>query len=116
MAALHQTLLSSGWVRVPDVKQKAIRGTDIPAVYRQVFQSTKKLVITGPNKIAPTLLEDLAEWMDNSGCYLGLGDGTGMNFSAKLRGVAKYLVESLSEAESNGSDNGRATVSQETTS
>jgi len=30
--------------------------------------------------------------------HLGLGDGTGMNFCLKVRGVAKHIVDALSES------------------
>lgn len=56
-----------------------------------------ELFITGPDRISDQTLESLSHWMHLSHCSLGLGDGTGMNFCAKLTGVAKYVVEALSE-------------------
>jgi hypothetical protein len=56
------------------------------------------VVITGPNKIPSEMTPGLTEWMQSNGASLGLGDGTGMNFCARLQGVARRLVESLSES------------------
>jgi hypothetical protein len=68
----------------------------------------KGLVITGPAKITCEMILSHSQWMRNSGASLGLGDGTGMNFCAKLRGVAKYLIESFSDAEISSSKPRRA--------
>jgi hypothetical protein len=57
----------------------------------------KQVIITGPNRIEAPQLRRVAEWMQSNAISLGLGDGTGLNFCARLRGVAKLLVTSLNE-------------------
>jgi len=37
-------------------------------------------------------------WLTSNRCYLGLGDGEGMNYCLKVRGVAKSIVEAFNEA------------------
>jgi hypothetical protein len=69
-----------------------------------------EIVITGPNRINDPVLDRLTGWMQSSGCSLGLGDGTGMNFCARLRGVARHLVSALSEANSTTYDAGSETL------
>jgi len=56
------------------------------------------LIIVGPEKVEPSELESHLEWLEKSKCSLGLGDGTGMNFCLKVRGVAKHIVDALSES------------------
>ena len=65
----------------------------------KVSPKPKGVVITGPHKIAPAMTERLARWLHGNSGSLGLGDGVGMNFCARLRGVAKHLVESISTIE-----------------
>lgn len=57
------------------------------------------IIITGPDRISDQTLDSLSVWMRDNHCSLGLGDGTGMNFCAKLSGVAKYIVDALSAGE-----------------
>ncbi len=78
---------------------------------REVSPKPKGLVITGPMKITGDTLGRLAEWMQANGCSLGLGDGTGMNFCARLRGLARYLVEAVTESAAEGARDERATAS-----
>jgi len=35
--------------------------------------------------------------MRSTNCSLGLGDGTGLNFVAKLKGIARYIVDECVE-------------------
>ena len=56
------------------------------------------LVITGPSVIDPGDIDGYREWMEANDCSLGLGDGEGMNFCMKVRGVARYIVKAFSEA------------------
>jgi hypothetical protein len=79
--------------------------------HAEIGPKPKNVVITGPNRILSPLMASLKEWMDVNGCSLGLGDGAGMNFCARLRGVARRLVESFSESEFTASENGRAIAS-----
>jgi hypothetical protein len=48
--------------------------------------------LVGPNRIDQTKLNKLGSWMTNNGCSLALGDGDGLNFIAKARGLVKYLI------------------------
>ncbi|MEX0866724.1 MAG: hypothetical protein WD030_05155 [Pirellulales bacterium] len=48
--------------------------------------------LVGPEKLHTEPPDKAIRWMDDNGCSLGLGDGTGLNFVAKLHGVARYLV------------------------
>lgn len=56
------------------------------------------LFINGPDRISDQALARISDWMQSNHCSLALGDGTGMNFCAKLTGVAKYVVEALTES------------------
>ena len=62
------------------------------------------LVITGPSKLSAQLVEKHADWLDASGCTLGLGDGTGMNFCCRVRGVVQHIVTAFNYA-CEGSEN-----------
>lgn len=55
------------------------------------------LVITGPERITDAMLSALAGWMESSHCSIGLGDGVGMNFCAKLTGATRRLVDAFAE-------------------
>lgn len=57
-----------------------------------------ELIITCPAQIGADHLNDLIEWMQSNDCSLGLGDGMGMNFCLKARGMAKNIVRALSQA------------------
>ncbi len=76
----------------------------------KVSPKPKNAVITGPGKITPQLMKSLANWMQANGCSLGLGDGAGMNFCARLRGIAQYLVDSFNASDSNGDGHEKALV------
>ncbi len=58
----------------------------------------KGLVITGPERLRSELVDEHCGWLDASGCTLWLGDGTGMNFCLRVRGLAKRIVSALNEA------------------
>ena len=64
----------------------------------EVEPKPESLVITGPERINSHELEEHSEWMRSSNCSLGLGDGTGMNFCFRVRGVARYIVRAFNEA------------------
>jgi hypothetical protein len=57
-----------------------------------VEPNPKQVCLTGPTELAGALPTRLVQWMERSRCSLGLGDGTGLNFVAKLSGVARYLI------------------------
>ncbi len=66
------------------------------------------LVITGPNRIRGDSPSRIARWMEGNGCSLALGDGTGMNFCARLRGIARHLVQAYEGSEATAVEDGRA--------
>jgi hypothetical protein len=60
------------------------------------------LVITGPQRISTDLAAKAITWMRRTGCTLGLGDGAGMNFCARLEGVAGYLLRASCNSDVDG--------------
>lgn len=48
--------------------------------------------LVGPNRIDQGKLDQLGRWMAANGCSLALGDGDGLNFIVKARGLMKYLI------------------------
>lgn len=55
--------------------------------------------ITGPATLPEKVPDKLANWMLSNKCSLGLGDGTGLNFVAKLQGIAKHIVQHWAHAD-----------------
>jgi hypothetical protein len=54
--------------------------------------------LVGPARIDQRKLEQLGEWMSQNSCSLALGDGEGLNFLIKARGlVAHVLAHSLEQ-------------------
>ena len=58
----------------------------------------ENLILTGPEKVSPQEIDQFTHWMLSSKCSLGLGDGVGMNYCLRVRGVARYIVELFNEA------------------
>ncbi len=48
--------------------------------------------LVGPARIKQGKLDALGGWMAKHGCSLALGDGEGLNFVVKARGIKKYLL------------------------
>jgi hypothetical protein len=48
--------------------------------------------LIGPSRIDQAKLDELGGWMSENSCSLALGDGEGLNFIVKARGLAKYLL------------------------
>ena len=48
--------------------------------------------LVGPNRINQKALDELGSWLVRNECSLALGDGDGLNFLAKARGLVKYLL------------------------
>jgi hypothetical protein len=48
--------------------------------------------LVGPARIEQEKLNKLGAWMTNTACALGLGDGEGLNFIIKARGLVKHLL------------------------
>lgn len=53
------------------------------------------LIITGPYRISDAALQLANPWMRQNKCALALGDGTGLNYIAKLSGVAKTIIQAM---------------------
>lgn len=48
--------------------------------------------LVGPERIDQKTLGQVAPWMKQTSCSLGLGDGTGLNVTAKVHGLIRYLM------------------------
>ncbi len=98
-------LLSSRRLIALERRQRMLFGFDEVWFFSKsrVAPKPKRVVITGPGKISAETMKAATAWMQRNGGSLGLGDGTGMNFCARLPGVAWYLVESLNAVQSAGS-------------
>ncbi len=48
--------------------------------------------LVGPAKIEQESLDQLGDWMSRNDCSLALGDGVGLNYIVKARGLVKYLL------------------------
>jgi hypothetical protein len=79
---------------------------------RDVAPKPGPICITGPANLTAEPPQEIVTWMESNRCSLGLGDGTGLNFVAKLRGIAKHLVNEYSvSVEGNGSAGGNTHAS-----
>ncbi|HEX3870380.1 MAG TPA: hypothetical protein VHV77_08090 [Pirellulales bacterium] len=52
-----------------------------------------------PGGIESQMLPQLQQWMRTSQCSLGLGDGEGMNFCARLSGFAAAILNAFAQSE-----------------
>jgi hypothetical protein len=48
--------------------------------------------LVGPARIDQEKLDKLGAWMSETGCSLALGDGEGLNFIIKARGLVRHLL------------------------
>lgn len=48
--------------------------------------------LVGPNRIDQRKIEEVGSWMKANRCSLALGDGDGLNFIVKARGLVKSLI------------------------
>ncbi len=48
--------------------------------------------LTGPSEMNDHLPDELVQWMHDSQCMLGIGDGTGLNYIVKISGVAERCI------------------------
>jgi hypothetical protein len=48
--------------------------------------------LVGPNRINQKKLNELGPWIVKNKCALALGDGDGLNYLVKARGLVKYLL------------------------
>ena len=65
--------------------------------YYDVTIKPDDLVITAPYSIESQKIEQHHRWLVSNKCSLGIGDGVGMNYCLKIRGVAKYIVQAINE-------------------
>ena len=48
--------------------------------------------LVGPSRVEQTKLDKLGKWISSNACSLGLGDGDGLNFVVKARGLVRHLL------------------------
>jgi hypothetical protein len=65
---------------------------------RDIRAKPDTLILVGPHRVQPAAIADHAAWLQASGCSLGLGDGDGLNYCARLRGVSPVVVELINES------------------
>lgn len=58
----------------------------------QISPKPKSTWLVGPNRIDQTALGKLGSWMIDNECSLAMGDGDGLNFIVKARGLIKHLL------------------------
>lgn len=75
-------------------KQRVFFGFDEVFFFPQRPSKRKpeSIILTGPARIGQPLPTKVKTWMSQSRCNLALGDGTGLNFIARLSGIAKHLL------------------------
>lgn len=56
------------------------------------------VITTGPDRISDRMLPALIGSMEANHCSIGLGDGVGMNFCAKLTGPTRRLADAFADA------------------
>jgi len=64
----------------------------------EIKAKPKELLLTGLERSQAGGVDSFGRWLHENGCSLGLGDGTGMNFCLKARGVARYIVKAFNES------------------
>jgi hypothetical protein len=52
----------------------------------------KSAWVVGPNRLDQSSLNEFGSWLRTNRCSLALGDGDGLNFIVKARGLVKYLL------------------------
>jgi hypothetical protein len=60
----------------------------------QIEPKPESAWLVGPARTDQGKLEKLGPWMANTECSLGLGDGDGLNFLIKARGLVRHLLAS----------------------
>jgi hypothetical protein len=57
--------------------------------------------LVGPARLSQARLEKLGKWLADNACSLALGDGGGLNFVVRARGLVKFLLgNSIEQPES----------------
>lgn len=87
-------LVSTRRLLTAERKQRIFFGFDEVWFFPQppVKPKSNRICLTGPTELTDQFPPGLAEWMKKTNCSVGLGDGTGLNIVAKLRGIAKYVL------------------------
>ncbi|HJT35714.1 MAG TPA: hypothetical protein VJ783_27040 [Pirellulales bacterium] len=88
---------SCGWINTT-IHDFLVDGEFLPA-YALVtcLDSTFDLELSTKTNASLGELRERGTWMQANHCSLGLGDGVGLNFCAKISGLARYLVDALSD-------------------
>jgi hypothetical protein len=104
-AQLSGKLVGGGWVVKTSELIAAERKHPIFFGFDEVFffaspprkSKPDTIVLVGPEKISQPFPQEGLDWLRRNRCSLGLGDGTGLNFVAKLQGIARFLVPYIVE-------------------
>src|SRR6266852_6565787 len=99
-AQLRGKLVDSGWLVKTNELLATKRKRPIFFGFDEVFffaspprkGKPDNIVLVGPEKISPPISSEWLAWLRRNRCSLALGDGTGLNFVAKLQGIARFLV------------------------
>jgi hypothetical protein len=59
---------------------------------KQVEPKPDSASLVGPARLSQTKLDKLGKWLSANTCTLALGDGDGLNFIVKARGLVKHLL------------------------
>lgn len=62
-----------------------------------ISRKPESFVITASYPLKPEQIGQHSEWLISNKCSLGIGDGEGMNYCLRIRGVAKYIVHAINE-------------------
>lgn len=65
--------------------------------HRDISEKPAALTLVGPRKATETMLEPHLSWLTSNGCTLGMGDGAGLNYCARVRGVARLLLDAFQD-------------------
>jgi hypothetical protein len=58
----------------------------------QVEPKPSSAWLVGPRRIDQEKINTLGTWMSRNSCSLGLGDGEGLNFVVRARGLISYVI------------------------
>jgi hypothetical protein len=104
-AQLSGKLVGRGWLLktnellASERKQPIFFGFDEVFFFASPPRKSKPdaIVLVGPEKISQPIPAERLAWFRRNRCSLALGDGTGLNFVAKLQGIARFLVPYIVE-------------------
>lgn len=85
--------------RLLDARDEILFGFDELSFFPtdRVEPKPESASLVGPNRISQEQLNTLGEWMVKSSCSLALGDGVGLNFVLKARGLVSHLLAFTAE-------------------